>query len=194
MKRIFQESISSATKELLAENLKSMMEAPKNNELIDSYRDAKNRMAAAEAQQTIAEFVNGVVNTNEYRTWLQKELKRDEKHKKKRLPSDDLQRVKLFIKQMKSSLPAVIPTIEYFDESKDKWGRIGLWRVQKYGYLSGLAVCDFDHVPNPEEHIKECPECAAVFSGTVPAPQKEDFLLKKLRNRTSPVHIQLSMR
>lgn len=35
-----------------------------------------------------------------------------------------------------------------------------------------------------EEHIKECPECAAVFSGTVPAPQKEDILLKKLRNRT----------
>lgn len=142
MKRIYQESVTSATKELLADNLKSMMEAPKNNELIDSYRDAKNRMAAAEAQQTIAEFVNGVVNTNEYRTWLQKELKRDEKHKKKRLPSDDLQRVKLFIKQMKSSLPAVIPTIEYFDESKDKWGRIGLWRVQKYGYLSTYSsIC-----------------------------------------------------
>lgn len=155
MKRIYQESVTSATKELLAENLKSMMEAPKNNELIDSYRDAKNRMAAAEAQQTIEEFVNGVVSTNEYRKWLQKELKKDEKRTKKRLPSDNLQRVKLFIKQMKSSLPAVIPTIEYFDESKDKWGRIGLWRVQKYGYLSGLAVCDFDHVPNPEEHIKE---------------------------------------
>ena len=35
-----------------------------------------------------------------------------------------------------------------------------------------------------EEHIKECAECAAVFSGIVPAPQKEDVLLKKLRSRT----------
>ena len=52
-------------------------------------------------------------------------------------------------------MPAIIPTITHFAESKDRWGRVGLWRVQQYGYLSGLAVVDGDHVPNPEERIEE---------------------------------------
>jgi hypothetical protein len=71
------------------------------------------------------------------------------------MPDSDLERVKLYITQKKSSLPAIIPTITHFAESKDRWGRIGLWRVQQYGYLSGLAVVDGDHVPNVEERINE---------------------------------------
>ena len=155
MKRIYQESISSATKELIAENLKSMMESPKNNELINAYRDAKNKMLVAEAQQAMEEFVQDFVGSDGYKKWLANELKKDEKRKKKRIPSDDLQRVKLYISQLKTSLPAVIPTIEHFAESTDKWGRLGMWRLQQYGYLSGLALVDGDHVRNPEERIEE---------------------------------------
>jgi predicted DNA binding CopG/RHH family protein len=155
MKRIYQESISSATKELIAENLKSMMESPKNNELINAYRDAKNKMLVAETQQAMEEFVQDFVGSDGYKKWLANELKKDEKRKKKRIPSDDLQRVKLYISQLKTSLPAIIPTIEHFAESTDKWGRLGMWRLQQYGYLSGLALVDGDHVRNPEERIEE---------------------------------------
>ena len=155
MKHVFQPSINAATQELVEEALKSMMEHPKNNELIDNYRKMKRQMAEAEAHQTVDTLVREVTACEAYKKWLAKELKRDERRTKKRMPADDLQRVKLYIKQLKSSLPAVIPTVAYFTESKDQWGRIGLWRVQSNGYLSGFGVVDGDHVPNPEACIEE---------------------------------------
>ena len=150
---VFQPNINQPTQELAAEALKGMMEHPANIELIDNYRQMKRRMAEAEARQAVEEFVNEVVATDDYKGWLAAELKKDERRTKKRMPASDLERVKLYITQKKSSLPAIIPTITHFIESKDRWGRLGLWRVQQYGYLSGLAVVDGDHVPNVEESI-----------------------------------------
>ena len=155
MKRVFQPSINAATQELVAEALKNMMEHPKNNELIDNYREMKRQMAEAEARQTVDELVKAMVATEGYQKWLAAELKKDERRAKKRIPTDDVLRVKLYITQQKQSLPAVIPTVTHFAESQDRWGRMGLWRVQQYGYLSGLAVVDGDHVPNPEQRIEE---------------------------------------
>ena len=155
MKRIFQPSINAATQELVEEGLKSMMEHPSNNELINKYREMKRQMADAMARQAVNELVREVTECEIYKKWLAKELKKDERRTKKRMPSDDLQRVELYIKQLKSSLPAIIPTVTHFTESKDQWGRIGLWRVQSTGYLSGLDVVDGDHVPNPEALIEE---------------------------------------
>ena len=152
---VFQPNINKPTQVLDAEVLKSMIEHPANIGLIDSYRQMKRRMAEAEARQAVGDFVNDVVATNDYKRWLAAELKKDQRRSKKRMPASDLERVKLYITQKKSSLPAIIPTIAYFVESKDRWGRVGLWRVQQYGYLSGLAVVDGDHVPNPEERIAE---------------------------------------
>ena len=154
-KRIFQTSIKAATRELAEQELKAMMQNPKNNELIDIYRDLKRQMEEAEMRHTLSELVKTVLETEEYKKWLAAELKKDERRSQKRVPTDNLQRVKLFIGHHKSSLPAVILTVSHFSESKDRFGRTGLWRVQSNGYLSGLVVADFDHVPNPEEHIKE---------------------------------------
>ena len=152
---VFQPNINQPTQELVAEALKAMMEHPANIELVDNYRKMKRQMAEAEALQTVEEFVKEVVASDDYKRWLASELKKDERRSKKRMPDSDLERVKLYITQKKSSLPAIIPTITHFAESKDRWGRIGLWRVQQYGYLSGLAVVDGDHVPNVEERVSE---------------------------------------
>lgn len=152
---VYQPNINQPTKELVAEALKGMIEHPANNELIDSYRQMKRRMAEAEARQAVEEFVKEVVATDDYKSWLAAELEKDERRTKKRMPTSDLERVKLYITQKKSSLPAIIPTITHFGESKDRWGRVGLWRVQQYGYLSGLAVVDGDHVPGVEERVNE---------------------------------------
>ena len=152
---VFQPNINQPTQELVAEALKAMMEHPANIELVDNYRKMKRQMAEAEALQTVEEFVKEVVASDDYKRWLASELKKDERRTKKRMPDSDLERVKLYITQKKSSLPAIIPTITHFAESKDRWGRVGLWRVQQYGYLSGLAVVDGDHVPNVEERINE---------------------------------------
>ena len=152
---VFQPNINQPTQELVAEALKAMIEHPANIELVDNYRKMKRQMAEAEARQTVEEFVKEVVASDDYKRWLASELKKDERRSKKRMPDSDLERVKLYITQKKSSLPAIIPTITHFAESKDRWGRIGLWRVQQYGYLSGLAVVDGDHVPNVEERINE---------------------------------------
>ena len=151
--RVYQEGIDKPTKELSEQVLKNLTECPENNTLIDCYREAKRQMAEAEAQQTVDELVKEFVASEGYLKWLKKALKADERRTKKRIPTDDLQRVKLYITQMKSSLPAVIPTVTQFAEHKDKWGRLGLWREQQYGYLSGLAVLDADHIDNPEELI-----------------------------------------
>ena len=152
---VFQPNINQPTQELVAEALKAMMEHPANIELVDNYRKMKRQMAEAEARQTVEEFVKEVVSYDDYKRWLASELKKDESRSKKRMPGSDLERVKLYITQKKSSLPAIIPTITHFDESKDRWGRIGLWRVQQYGYLSGLGVVDGDHVHNVEERVNE---------------------------------------
>ena len=152
---VFQPNINQPTQELAAEALKAMIEHPANIELVDNYRKMKRQMAEAEARQTVEEFVKEVVASDDYKRWLASELKKDERRTKKRMPDSDLERVKLYITQKKSSLPAIIPTITHFAESKDRWGRVGLWRVQQYGYLSGLAVVDGDHVPNVEERINE---------------------------------------
>ncbi len=152
---VFQPNINQPTQELVAEALKAMMEHPANIELIDNYRQMKRRMAEAEARQAVEEFVKEVVDSDDYKRWLASELKKDERRSKKRMPGSDLERVKLYITQKKSSLPAIIPTITHFVESADRWGRVGLWRVQQYGYLSGLAVVDGDHVPNVEERVNE---------------------------------------
>ena len=153
--RIFQENIDKPTKELSKQVLKDLMESPANNALIDNYRRMKRQMAEAEAGQTVEEFVKEMVATEDYKKALAAELKKDEHRKNKRVPTGDLERVKWYIAQQKLSLPAVILTIAYFLESKDRWGRLGLWRLQQFGYLSGLAVVDGDHVPNPEERITE---------------------------------------
>jgi hypothetical protein len=152
--RVYQPSINAQTRELAEQALKDMMGHPQNISLIDSYREAKRRMAEAEAQQVVDELLKEFLTTEGYKKWLAKELKADERRTKKRIPDDDLQRVSLYIVNLKQSLPAVIPTVTHFAESKDRWGRLGLWRVQETGYLSGLAVGDFDHVPNPEARIE----------------------------------------
>ena len=152
---VFQPNINQPTQELCEQALKSMIEHPENNALIDNYRQMKRQMAEAEEHQTVTDFVNDVLTLDDYKSWLAKGLKKDERRKKKLMPSDDLKRVQLYIGQFKSSLPAIIPTIAYFVKSLDRWGREGLWRVQAYGYLSALAVVDGDHVKNVEERINE---------------------------------------
>ena len=152
---VFQPNINKPTQELCKQALKGMTEQPENIELVDNYRQMKRQMAEAEARQAVAEFVNDVLALNDYKSWLAKELKKDERRRKKQMPTSDVERVKLYISQFKTSLPAVIPTIAHFIESVDRWGRTGLWRLQAYGYLSGLAVVDGDHVPNVETVIDE---------------------------------------
>ena len=155
MNRVFQPNINQPTQELMADALKAMMEHPANNALIDNYRKMKHQMAEAKARQTVDELVTEFLASEGYKKWLATELKKDEHRTKKRMPSDDLQRVKLYIAQLKSSLPAVKLTVTHFTESKDRWGRIGLWRLQSNGYLSGLDVVDGDHVPNPEAFVEK---------------------------------------
>lgn len=155
MNRVYQPNINKPTEELTAEVLQSLMEQPRNQELIDAYRQLKREMAEAEAREAVEEWVKEVVKTEDYKKWLAQELKKDERRKRKLVPAAALGRVKLYIAQKKSALPAVIPTVTHFAESKDRWGRTGLWRIQANGYLSGLAVLDADHVPNAEELTHE---------------------------------------
>ena len=152
---VFQPNINKPTQELCEQALKGMMEHPENIELVDNYRQMKRQMAEAEARQAVEEFVKEVVATDDYKKALAAELKKDERRKNKRVPTSDFERVKWYIGQKKTSLPAIIPTITHFAESADRWGRVGLWRVQAYGYLSGLDVVDGDHVLNPEARIEE---------------------------------------
>jgi hypothetical protein len=153
--RVYQKSINSQTQQLVEQTLKAEMERPKNNDLIDSYREAKRRMAEAEARKATDELVNEFTASEPYRKWLAKELKADERRTKKRMPKDNLKRVQLYITQLKQSLPAVIPTVTHFDQSTDQWGRKGAWRLQQYAHLSALAVLDADHISDPEKRIEE---------------------------------------
>ena len=117
---VFQSNINKPTQGLVAEVLKGMMEHPTNIELVDSYRKIKRQMAEAEARQAVEEFVKEVVATDDYKKALAAELKKDERRKKKRFPTSDLERVKWYIGQKKTSLPAIIPTITHFAKSKDQ--------------------------------------------------------------------------
>ncbi|MBO4673250.1 MAG: hypothetical protein J5616_02755 [Bacteroidaceae bacterium] len=155
MNRVYQPNINKPTLELNEQVLKNLIEQPENNALIDEYRQLKRQMAEAEARQTLEEFLKEIVETEDYKSWLKSELKKDEKRRKKQIPDSDQKRVKLYISQKKSSLPAVIPTVTHFTESTDRWGRTGLWRVQENGYLTGLDVLDADHIDNPEERIQQ---------------------------------------
>ena len=154
MKMTYQSNIDQPTQELTEQVLRDLTESTATSALIDNYRLLKRKMAEAEAKEALNEFLVDIVNNQEYKAWLAQELKRDEKRSKKRVPAEDLKRVKLYISQQKSALPTVIPTAQ-FTESKDRWNRKGLWRVQANGYLTGLAVLDADHVPNPEAIIDE---------------------------------------
>ena len=184
MKRTFQPNINQPTQELTEQALKGMIEHPENNELIDSYRLMKHKMAEAMARQEVEEFVKSVVETQDYKSYLAEELRKDARRKNKRMPSDDLKRVQLYISHKKSSLPAVIPTVTHFTESADRWGRIGLWRVQKNGYLSGLAVVDGDHVPNPGQRAdewlarKDFPELGIVWIFITPSGEGVKVVFK----------------
>ena len=149
MKRVFQAKINLPTHELTADTLRDLTEGSIVNTLIDNYRAMKRQMAEYEARQEADKFVSKVIEQNEYQDWLNFNLKKDEKRRKKQMPEDDLLRVKLYIQQMKGELPAVIPTAT-FTESTDRWGRTEMWRVQANGYLTGLAVLDADHVPDAE--------------------------------------------
>lgn len=149
MKRVFQENINKPTQELTEQILQGITSNPENILAIDGYRKLKQQLAVAQACQTVDEFLETVKVQQAYQDWLSQNLKKDEKRRKKKVPEDDLKRVVLYINQMKSTLPAVIPTAT-FTESSDQWKRRGLWRVQSNGYLTGLAVLDADHVADAD--------------------------------------------
>ena len=152
MKRVYQTNINKPTQELTELVLRSVTELPENNALINKYREMKRAMAEAEARQEVEEFVKEITESQDYQDWLKPELLKDERRRKKHIPDSDLKRVKLYISQLKSSLPAVILTA-IFSESTDRWGRTGMWRVQSNGYLTGLATLDGDHVPDVQKVI-----------------------------------------
>ena len=83
---VFQTNINKPTQELCEQALKGMMEHPANIELVDNYRKMKRQMAEAEARQAVEEFVNGVLALDDYKSWLAKELKKDERRRKSRYP------------------------------------------------------------------------------------------------------------
>lgn len=151
---VYQNNIDQPTQELNEQILKNLTESPATNTLIDTYRSLKQRMAEAETKNLVEEFTSEITKSDGYKEWLTAEQKRDERRRKKRLPESDLMRVKQYITQQKSTLPAVILTAS-FSESTDRWGRTDHWRVQSNGYLTGIAVLDADHVPDPETIIGE---------------------------------------
>lgn len=154
MKRSYQPNVDKPTEDLSQQVLKDLTQKPENIMAVDAYREAKRKMVEAEAHQLLEDFVKSMTESQDYQKWLAQELKKDERRRKKKVPADDAKRVKLYISQMKSSLPAVILTAN-FTESTDRWGRKGLWRVQSNGYLTGLAVLDADHVPDVEKRVEE---------------------------------------
>ena len=154
MKRVFQQNINKPTEELYGAGAEGHDGATRNHALIDNYRRGKRQMAEAEAvrpwtHSSRTRWQRGLPELADLRT-EEGRATQEEAHACRRP-----ERVKLYIAQLKQSLPAVIPTVTHFDESTDRWGRKGRWRVQQYGHLSGLAVLDADHVPNPEERINE---------------------------------------
>ena len=110
MRFTYQDNVEQPTKELVAQVLKDLTEAPDTNTLIDEYRQLKRKMAEAQASEAVDKFVDEMKETQDYKEWLAEGLRKDEKRRKKRIPDSDLKRVALFIQQKKNSLSAVIPT------------------------------------------------------------------------------------
>ena len=91
MKRVFQQNINQPTEELSEQVLRDLTTRPVTVALIDNYRLAKRQMVEAEARQAIEAFVRDTMATQDYQAWLSYELKKDERRKKKRMPSKDLE-------------------------------------------------------------------------------------------------------
>ena len=62
MNRVYQPNINKPTEELTAEVLQSLMEQPRNQELIDAYRRLKHEMAEAEARGSKSKAVQLVAS------------------------------------------------------------------------------------------------------------------------------------
>lgn len=84
-----------------------------------------------------------------YKKWLKHELKRN-----KHLTENPEKRVRAWAQSLKTSLPAYCFSA-WFEQSigtkpynKDMRG---CWREQQYAHLTGLVVCDFDHVEAPQQ-------------------------------------------
>ena len=71
MKRVYQTNINQPTQELTEQVLRNLTEQPENNMLIDKYREMKRKQAEAQANQTLDEFVKCVVESQEYKDWLE---------------------------------------------------------------------------------------------------------------------------
>ena len=154
MMRCYQQSIDKPTQELTDAILAKLVMQEQTNLLIDQYREMKLKLQAAKEQLQQEQFVAEVLQQQDYKEWLSKALKADERRRHKKVPEDDLKRVTQFIASRKASLPAVIMSAT-FTESTDRWGRKAMWRVQGHGHLTGLCVLDLDHIPEPEKHINE---------------------------------------
>ena len=146
MMRCYQQSIDKPTQELTDAILAKLVMQGQTNLLIDQYREMKLKLQAAKEQLQQEQFVAEVLQQQDYKEWLSKALKADERRRHKKVPEDDLKRVTQFIASRKASLPAVIMSAT-FTESTDRWGRKAMWRVQGHGHLTGLCVLDLDHLP-----------------------------------------------
>ena len=127
--RSFQQNIDKPCGELTPQALKEFCQSDSVNHAIDSYRKSKQQMAEAKENGESDKFLSTVCESQAYQFWLATEKKKDERRKRKRFPMDKLKLVSLYVEQMKSTLPAIIPTAN-FTESADRWGRKGKWRVQ----------------------------------------------------------------
>lgn len=84
------------------------------------------------------------IEDSRYKKWLKTELKRNP-----RMTQEPEKRVRAWAQSIKTSLPAYCFSA-WFDQSVGNKpynkGKQGCWREQQYAHLTGLAVCDFDHV------------------------------------------------
>ncbi len=93
------------------------------------------------------------IDSPEYKRWLKTELKRNP-----RLTQVPEKRVRAWAQSIKTSLPAYCFSA-WFDESVGEKsynkGKRGCWREQQYAHLTGLAVCDFDHLEGDPHLVYE---------------------------------------
>ncbi len=87
------------------------------------------------------------IQSPEFKRWKKTELKRNP-----RLISEPEKLVRAWAASIKTSLPAYCFSA-FFDESignkSYNKGKKACWREQQYAHLTGLVVCDFDHVTDP---------------------------------------------
>jgi hypothetical protein len=87
------------------------------------------------------------IDDPKFKHWLKSELKRNQ-----RMTQEPEKRIRAWAQGIKTSLPAYCFSA-WFDESiGEKYynkGKKGCWREQQHSHLTGLAVCDFDHVEEP---------------------------------------------